>query len=406
MAEGEKRERPAFNKDIGAAIGRHYNNVQTNKPVAYALMSSNPLIEVAYAAGIQPAFPENYACVCAARHVSKEYCGKAEAHNYAQDLCSYCRNNLGYLYGAGENPPMGGIGEPDLLLMTSSACTHYFKWWDALHEIYGKPLIFVNTPRVMEPEAIPDYYMDYAQSEIEEAIAEIEKVLGIDIRLERLAQAVNRSDQVVDYWQKLLELQKSVPSPLGLSDLTNALFVLIVLAGTQEGVDLMKKIYHETVQLVEAGKGALPKGEERHRLLWLNIPFWYNLKIFGYFEDRGCVFPVSDYGKYVWGTTRMDSHRPLEGLARKALGGELNTSVDAHIDRLLEDIGAYGIDGVIAHSNKSCRVLSVGALDAVEAIRENLNIPTLILEGDHADERVYSEAEVMTRIDTFLDMLG
>jgi benzoyl-CoA reductase/2-hydroxyglutaryl-CoA dehydratase subunit BcrC/BadD/HgdB len=406
MAERKKRERPAFNKDVAAAISSHYNNVQTKKPLAYALMSSNPLIEVAYAAGIQPAFPENYACVCAARHVSKEYCGKAETHRYAQDLCSYCKNNLGYLYSADKNPPMGGIGEPDLLLMTSSACTHYFKWWDLLHEIYHKPLIFVNTPRVMEPDAIPDYYVDFAQREIEEAIVEMEKILGTDISHKRLAQTVRQSDQVVQYWQKLLELQKNVPSPLGLSDLTNALFVLIVLAGTREGVELMKKIYHETARLVEEEKGVLTKGEEKHRLLWLNIPFWYNLKLFGYFEDRGCVFPISDYGKYIWGTTRMDGDQPIESLARKALGGELNTSVDAHMDRILEDIRSYRIDGVIAHSNKSCRVLSVGALDVIEVIRKTLNIPVLILDGDHADERVYSEVEVMTRIDTFLDMLG
>lgn len=406
MTGGKKGERPAFNKHISAAISKHYGDVQTNKPMAYTLMSSNPLIEVAYAGGIQPAFPENYACVCAARHASRVYCEKAEACNYTQDLCSYCRNHIGYLYAAGESPPMGGMGQPDLFLITSSACTHYFKWWDALHEIYRKPLIFVNTPRLMEPKALPDFYVDCAIREIEDAISEIEGVVGIEISEEKLAEVVMRSDQVVEYWQKIMELQRTVPCPLGLSDITNALFVLIVLAGTPEGVSLMKKIYHETVKRVEEGKGVLPKEEERHRLLWMNIPFWYNLKILGYFEDRGCVFPISDYSQYVWGTTRMDSNRPLEGLAHKALRGELNTGVDAHIDRLLEDIKAYHIDGVIAHSNRSCRVLSVGALDAVEAIRQELKIPALILDGDHADERTYSEAEVMKRIDTFLEMLG
>ena len=54
MAEKKRRERPAFNRDIAAAMDRHYKNVQTRRPMAYALMSSNPLIEVAYAAGIQP----------------------------------------------------------------------------------------------------------------------------------------------------------------------------------------------------------------------------------------------------------------------------------------------------------------------------------------------------------------
>jgi len=53
----------------------------------------------------------------------------------------------------------------------------------------------------------------------------------------QLAQAVHQSDQVVLYWQKILELQKAVPAPMGLSDLGNALFVLIVLAGAGEGAD-------------------------------------------------------------------------------------------------------------------------------------------------------------------------
>jgi len=290
--------------------------------------------------------------------------------------------------------------------MTSSACSHYFKWWDTLKEMHQKPLVFVNTPRVMDPLNMPDFYVDFAQEEIRTAISEIEVILNITISPEKLAQAVHQSDKTVAHWQKVLALQKSVPAPLGLSDLSNALFVLIVMAGSREGAELMEKIYHETSQRAAEGKGILQRDEEKHRLLWLNIPFWYNLKILGYFENRGCAFPMSDYCQYIWGVTRMDSRNPLEGLARKALEGELNTSLDDHIEQLMTDIEAYHIDGVIAHSNRSCRVLSVGVLDAASIIREKLNIPVLVLDGDHADERVYSEAETMTRIDTFLEMLG
>ena len=405
MGEKKKRQRPAFNRDIAAAMERHYKDVQTKRPMAFALMSPNPLIEVAYAAGIQPAFPENYACVCAARHVSSGYCETAEAHKYAPDVCSYCRTHLGYHYGSDESPPLGGLEVPDLLLMTSNACTHYFKWWDALQHIYNRPLIFVNTPRVMESESVPDYYLDYAMREIEQAIADIEKIVGVRITHDKLSEAVRRSGQVVDTWQKLLELQKAVPCPVGLSDLGNALFVLIVLVGTQEGVDLMNRIYDETRQRAAEGKGILSEGEERHRLLWINIPFWYKLGLFGFFEDRGCVFPFSDYTNYTWGTTRMDTSKPLESLANKALSGELNRSLDAHIDKLLQDIKAYHVDGVIAHSNRSCRVLSVGVPDTVRIIREELNIPTLVLDCDHTDERVYSDSAIMHRIEAFLEML-
>jgi len=406
MSEKKRRERPAFNKDIAEAITKHYENVKTKRPMAYALMSPNPLIEVAYAAGIQPAFPENYACICAARHVSSGYCEKAETYAYSPDICSYCRNYLGYMKSTIEDAPMGGIGKPDLLLMTSCACTHYFKWWDLIHQQSNIPLIFVNTPRVMNPEAEPDFYTDFAIRELEQAIEEIEKVLKIKVSDEKLTEVVRLSDELVYYWQGVLELQKTVPCPLNLIDLSNALFVLIVLAGTEEGTDLMRRVYNETKQRVEEGKGILSKDEEKHRLLWLNIPFWYKLGIFGYFEDRGCVFPFSDYMQYIWGTTRMDASNPMRSLARKALEGELNTSVDDQINKLLRDIKEYNIDGVIAHSNRSCRILSVGILDALEIIRREADIPTLVLDADHTDERVYSEAEIMNRINTFLEMLG
>jgi benzoyl-CoA reductase/2-hydroxyglutaryl-CoA dehydratase subunit BcrC/BadD/HgdB len=406
MAEKKKRrERPAFNADIAAAIGQHYKDVQTNKPMAYALMAPDPLVEIAYAAGIQPAFPENYACICAARHASGGYCESAEAYDYAPDVCSYCRNHFGYIYAPGEKPPMGGIGEPDLLLLPTVACTHYFKWWDALHEVLGKPLIFLNTPRVMEKE-MPSYYLDYAMREVEQAIADIEKVTGTKITNEKLSEAVRLSDEVTDYWQKILELNKTVPAPINLSDISNILFVLIVLVGTQEGVDLIKKCYEETKQRVAEGKGILSKEEEKHRIMWIDIPLWYRLGMLGYLEDHGCVIPVSDYTQYIWGTTRMDASKPIESLARKALEGELNTSVDDQIDKMLKDIEEFHVDGVIALSNRSCRILSVGILDATRIIREKFGIPTLVLDGDHTDERVYSEAEVMSRIDSFLEMLG
>ncbi len=405
MSREKKRQRPGFNKDIGAAISKHYRDVQTKRPLAYALLSSNPLVEVAYAAGIQPAFPENYACVCAVKHASGRYCESAEARKYASDVCSYCRTHLGHHYDAGDDPPMGGLPEPNLFLMTSNACSHYFKWWDTLHEIYRKPLVFVNTPRVMEPHSVPDYYLEFAIEEVAEAVAEIERIVGVQIAGEKLSETVRLSGEVVDSWRKLLDLQKAVPCPMDLSDLGNALFVLIVLAGTQEGVDLMKKICAETEQRVTEGKGILSREEERHRLLWINIPFWYKLDLFGFFENRGCVFPFSDYTQYIWGTTRMDPSKPLESLARKALSGGLNTSLDDHIERLLKDIQEYRIDGIIAHSNRSCRVLSVGIYDAVKTVREELDLPALILDCDHTDERVYSEASTMQRIEAFLEML-
>ena len=83
--------------------------------------------------------------------------------------------------------------------MTSSACSHYFKWWDTLREIHQKPLVFVNTPRVMDSSNRPDFYVDFAEQEIRGAIQEIETILNISIPQHKPAHAVYQSDKTVLY---------------------------------------------------------------------------------------------------------------------------------------------------------------------------------------------------------------
>ena len=399
----EKRRALEINRAISGAIRKHYSDVQTrSRPVAWQTMSPNPLTEISYAAGIQPCFPENYACVSASRHASARYCEAAESYNYSQDICSYVRNTFGYIFARGDDPPMGGMHEPDLLMLTLCSCVTYFKWWSLLGSIYNKPLITVDVPRIMDK--VEDYYIGYVVGELERAIVDIEKVTGTKVTQERLTEVVRLSDELIGYWQGICQMQKAVPVPSGLNDLSNILFLLVALPGTQEAVDIIKQAYDEVKQRAEAKMGVVP--EEKHRLFYLNIPLWYDLQLISYFEDRGAVFPISDYTHYTWGTVRMDASKPLESLAVKALHGELNESVDKYINNMLRDIKEYSIDGVVIHSNRSCKILSMGALDAASVIRETCNIPVLILEADHTDERVYSEKTIKGRVDSFLEMLG
>ena len=399
----EKRRALEVNKVIGGAIRKHYQDVQQNRPLAYALLAPDPMIELCYAAGIQPAFPENYACVCAARKVSGRFCEVAENNLLLPDLCSYMRTAVGSWFAREvEKLPMGGLPEPDLLVYTTSACVTYYKWWDLYKFYFNKPLIYVNTPRIMDE--IEDYYIDFTMKEIQRAIGELEKLLGKKIPEENIAEVVKYSDQLVEYWHKMLELQKTVPAPAGLNDISNILFLLVALPGTKEAVDIAKQAYEEMKERADKKIGNV--SDERHRLMWLNIPMWYNLGLTNYFEDRGCAIPISDYTNYIWGVPRLDRPDPIESLAIKALKGELNESVEYYIDWMLRDIKEYKLDGVVIHSNRSCKVLSVGLLDAAKIVRETYDIPVLIIESDHTDDRAYSDAEVKTRIDAFIESLG
>jgi benzoyl-CoA reductase/2-hydroxyglutaryl-CoA dehydratase subunit BcrC/BadD/HgdB len=82
----------------------------------------------------------------------------------------------------------------------------------------------------------------------------------------------------------------------------------------------------------------------------------------------------------------------------------LNVSIDRMFEKMKSLIQKYHVDGVVMHSNRSCKPYSFGQYDLQKMIREKLNIPTLILEADMVDERNFSESQIESRIDAFMEI--
>jgi benzoyl-CoA reductase/2-hydroxyglutaryl-CoA dehydratase subunit BcrC/BadD/HgdB len=74
-------------------------------------------------------------------------------------------------------------------------------------------------------------------------------------------------------------------------------------------------------------------------------------------------------------------------------------------DQVIAMIDKYDVQGLVMHSNRSCKPYSFGQYDIRRIIQEKRGIPTLMLEADMVDERSFSEAQVETRIDAFMEML-
>ena len=55
-------------------------------------------VEIIYAAGLFPYYPENFGALAAARKVADKLSMAAEARGYAQDLCGYARCGIGDAY--------------------------------------------------------------------------------------------------------------------------------------------------------------------------------------------------------------------------------------------------------------------------------------------------------------------
>ena len=72
---------------------------------------------------------------------------------------------------------------------------------------------------------------------------------------------------------------------------------------------------------------------------------------------------------------------------------------------VLEMIDQYNVDGMIMHSNRSCKPYSFGQYEIMRTIQRETGLPVLMLESDMVDARKFSEAQALTRLDAFIEMV-
>ena len=211
------------------------------------------------------------------------------------------------------------------------------------------------------------------------------------------------SDLASALWLEILEYRKNVPAPMSAADAFTAVYLLVSNAGTVEAVDYFRKLRDEVKQRVEQGISLVE--EEKYRLMWDWLPMWYNMALLNYFEEKGAVIPV-EYFTLKW-ACRLDKKKPLESLARKYISLTWgNSPLSLKEDIVLRAMRDYKLDGIVLHSSWSCRAYCIGQVDLKNIVYEKLGLPGLIIDSDMADARHFSEAQIHTRIDAFIETLA
>ncbi len=356
--------------------------------------------ELLVAADIDAVFPENHSATCGTKGLGGELCEMAEAAGLSQETCSYVRVDLGVRQGG--RSPWGGLPAPDLLFCCTVSCTTVVKWFQDLQRHYGSELVVVDMPYNFDNQ-ITEHSLAYIVEQLEETIRRIEKVTGRPYDRTRLEEVVGLSKMACDYWEKCLKLGATKPSPISTTDMLVNMGPIVCLRGTQAAVDVYKALYEELSERVAQGYSAA--SEERFRLVWDNIPFWFALgSTVRRLSELGAVLVGATY-LYHW-VRHLDPKNPLVSLAREfSTSTTMNRSVAHKIDKISKMLKTYQADGLIIHSNRSCKVDSLGSLDVQREIQARLGIPVLMVDGDHTDPRAYSEAVVQTRIEAFVEGL-
>ncbi|MFC1869770.1 2-hydroxyacyl-CoA dehydratase subunit D [Chloroflexota bacterium] len=401
---------------------------EEGKPVAYCFAYCG-YDEICRAMDIVPVWTENYAAICGIKRDAVRFLEKAETENFSRSLCTYATCGLGFdiwreeLGAMPPDPPWGGQAKPDVMLGSGWViCEPRYKWYQAAqHFMPDVPVYVVGQLLPEYDENIPlnevqDYYVKYMVAEFRGLVSFLEKHLGKKMDWDRLSELVDLSDRTWNTMWEAYELRRAVPTPMDSGDAMNTMVPLTYLLGTQQAYDFYQDLYRELKYKVDNRIGVVP--EEKYRLLWGHtLPPWFALTDFEYFNRKGAVFPVEIAYRTIEPIYHMalpEVSDPLEHLAWRLFKrwthwyGKTRKRPGSFppVERMLQYIDDYKIDGVVMHMAFSCRSWHLGLLWQLDLLKKLYGeIPSLILESDMVDVSSYSEADTHNRIDAFIETL-
>ena len=204
-------------------------------------------------------------------------------------------------------------------------------------------------------------------------------------------------------WQQILDCTAHKPSPMTAFDAFFHLALIVTLRGTQIVVDYYRQLLDEMKDRIARGISMVPN--EKYRFLWDNLPIWYRVRWLSnkFSEHNACL--VADTYTSAWSGVvhLLDEDNLLDSMALAYSSVHLNVSIDKMFEKMKSLIHKYDVDGVIMHSNRSCKPYSFGQYNLQKMMINELNIPTLVLEADMVDARNFSESQIETRIDAFME---
>lgn len=388
---------------------------ELGKKVVYTFVPGN-LIELVLAFDMLPVYPEINALQSGMRKKSATFIKEAEKMGHSEDVCTYVKCDIGMMLNGNIGPTGEKLPDPDLLLLSYSGCFTFLKWFENLNRLYpNAEIAMLHTP-YQEDGKVTQEQIDYMIKQLkEEVIPKMEKVTGKKFDPERLKKLLRNSVEAEDYWVKILEFAKQIPSPI------DAYFAGVyymgpintAFRGSEECLNYYKELYEEVKE--RADKKLLPitpEGEmkqERFRLVVEGPPNWTNFREFWkIFYDMGAVIVASTYtkvgGVYDQGY-RQDPDKPLESLATYCMNCYTNLNLPQRVDLIEKYVKEYKADGFLINSIKSCNSFSAGQLMIMREIEQRTGVPVGFIESDLVDPRYFSYANIKNRLESYFQML-
>jgi len=384
-----------------------------------AWMGASVPPELVRAFDIVPVVGETYSATSNSQpDLTMRFLQAVEKAGFSRDLCCYTRTFLGSIIA--QQSPFGDFPLPDFIISVKWDCNGHIHWWQSAARLTKRPFFIIESP--LCEEGIKEYHIQYFTTQLKRLIGFLEEMTGRELDEERLIQNVHWAHQATELWDQILELCKAVPSPLNYKSFLTLMVPAILLRGTKTAVEYYQRLYEELAERVRDGISGIE--EERYRLIWINLPLWYNLGIFKRLDEVGATVVASPYTA-MWGNIftktrhKGPDHEPemyqyipptnaeeaLREMAKSWMGRTSFGDFLSLKNLLRWMIEGFKVDGVICHDNRGCKVFPLGQMDLMRWIQEEYQLPVMVFEANHGDPSNFSEGQINTRLQAFLELL-
>jgi benzoyl-CoA reductase/2-hydroxyglutaryl-CoA dehydratase subunit BcrC/BadD/HgdB len=346
--------------------------------------------EVLHAFGIAACFVEFVGATLAGTGQAGPFIDAAEQAGYPSDACTFHRTVGGAML-------QGLMPTPAVLVGTTCPCAGGTALIENMARHFDKPLFMLDIPYGRDER---DHR--YVADQLEAMVRFITDHTGRPLDRDRLRHVINLSNQARAALVEMYELTKSVPSPARRRDLVNLAFVIGLSLGTEAAIEIAVTYRDELAERVKNGIGG--SGQERYRLLWVQNRIQFRTELEEMLErDYGASIVVDELNSITSGP--IDPDDPFPGLARRMLTTPLAGDLDRRILALRRLARDYRVDGAIHPCHWGCRQGTGGRGLFARGFLE-AGIPMLSLEVDCIDQRNFSEGQLRTRVQAFMEMLA
>jgi benzoyl-CoA reductase/2-hydroxyglutaryl-CoA dehydratase subunit BcrC/BadD/HgdB len=380
----------------------YYQGRWADGAVPVAWVTSGFPVEMLRAFGFYSVYPENHGALCAARHMMPELAAVAEEAGYSRDLCAYARTDLGSVLSG--NTPLGRVPKPDLVAACSNICQTVLYWFRSIADHLGVPFFVLDTPFVYGD--FKQHHLEYVSDQLTELSEVAAEISGRTVTEEELLAVNQRAIEGSTLWAECLDTARARPSPWSSFDHFYHLAPIVTLRGTEACNAYYRELKDELDDRVAKGIGGIKN--ERHRLLWDNIAIWPKMRDLSWlFASNDFCFVTATYTNAWRESLPLWDPDDLVGSSARMLS---NTILNRDLKNRLRVIGGliedFDCDGVVLHSDRSCKPYSVGQYDLKDALTRELGVKVAVIEADHADPREYSDEQVETRLQAFMESFG